>query len=175
MSESNARCPRRSNRVRKRLRQKPPAARWGDVVPAFAGHNCRDPEKNGHRLSAWLIGQRSSSQAPILTSWPAGASMAILPTSRRPTGKSCIAPLDQRRHHPCASARRRPFDRDTPGSAASRGECRRTRKEPLNLRPSPNSALQRAGTHKLLGRGRTGVIYLRALARPRADALACRR
>jgi len=33
----------------------------------------------------------------------------------------------------------------------------------------PNSALQRAGTHKVLGRARLSA------ARPRADTLACRR
>jgi hypothetical protein len=44
----------------------------------------------------------------------------------------------------------------------------------LVLMPA-NSALQRTGKHKVLGRGRPIVTYLRALARPRADALACRR
>jgi hypothetical protein len=34
---------------------------------------------------------------------------------------------------------------------------------------SPNSALQRTGTHKVLGRGRPSLLLTAALARPRAD------
>jgi len=37
---------------------------------------------------------------------------------------------------------------------------------------SPNTPLQRAGTHKVLGRGRPSVVILRSLARPRASAAA---
>ena len=38
----------------------------------------------------------------------------------------------------------------------------------------PNSALQRAGTHKVLGRGRPSLPR-GLLPPPRADTLACRR
>jgi hypothetical protein len=34
---------------------------------------------------------------------------------------------------------------------------------------SPNSALQRTGTHKVLGRGRPSFSLTRPLARPRAE------
>jgi hypothetical protein len=37
---------------------------------------------------------------------------------------------------------------------------------------TPNSALQRTGTHKVLGRGRPSLSLTRALARPRAE-LSC--
>ena len=45
----------------------------------------------------------------------------------------------------------------------------------LNLSPSPNLALQRTGTHKMLGRGRLGVVLeqvmrARVLIRLRAVA-----
>jgi hypothetical protein len=34
---------------------------------------------------------------------------------------------------------------------------------------TPNFALQRTGTHKVLGRGRPTLLLTQALARPRAD------
>jgi hypothetical protein len=43
------------------------------------------------------------------------------------------------------------------------------------VQSSPNKSLQRSGTHKVLGRGRPSVVFLRALARPRASAAAAGR
>jgi len=45
----------------------------------------------------------------------------------------------------------------------------------MRIARAPNKSLQRAGTHKVLGRGRPSVVFQRSLARPRASAAAAGR
>jgi len=62
--------------------------------------------------------------------------------------------------------------------AASKGRKVAYSEPPMNLRSEdlrlkvvlPNQALQRTGTHKVLGRGRPSAESARALSRPRAEA-----
>jgi hypothetical protein len=52
---------------------------------------------------------------------------------------------------------------------------REGREERALTRSSPNKPLQRAGTDKVLGRGRLSVVFDSSLPRPRADASAAGR
>src|SRR5690606_650614 len=89
-----------------------------------------------------------------------------------------IAPLHLRRHDRHASDRPRPFDQgfqERKRMAGAKNEEAARTMHSLNLSPSPNLALQRAGTHKVLGRGRSRVLLeqvmrARVLIRRRAVA-----
>src|SRR5690606_34845339 len=108
--------------------------------------------------------------------WPAWGDYSFLPPFCRPTAQpsplrrcTCGGMIGMPLFHPDPLIRG--FKNENGLERAMSEEVARNMHS-LNLSPSPNLALQRAGTHKVLGRGRSGMLLEQVM---RARVLISRR